>query len=31
MPAIKYFTEKAFDKALKPAKLGGPSRKIAQK
>lgn len=31
MPSIKYFREKAFDKALKRAKLGGPSRKIAQK
>ncbi|PZU16062.1 MAG: hypothetical protein DI591_08840 [Citromicrobium sp.] len=31
MTSIKYFTEKAFDKALKQAKFGGQSRKIVQK
>lgn len=31
MSAIKYFTVKSFDRALKKAKLGGQSRKIAQK
>lgn len=31
MPEIVYFRTKYFDRALKRAKLGGPSRRMAQK